>query len=129
MIKVAVGIIKDKNGRVLLCRRPEGKPYPLQWEFPGGKLEPGESAEHCLLRELREELGIQAVIGEIFHRQQYVYPDSGHFDVVYYFVNSFSGTLSNNGFAEVCWVPVAGLSGYDILEDNREVVERLTEHG
>jgi 8-oxo-dGTP diphosphatase len=54
----AVALI-DRDGRVLLARRPEGKPMAGLWEFPGGKVEPGESPEAALIRELREELGIE----------------------------------------------------------------------
>ena len=54
----AVALI-DRDGRVLLTRRPEGKPLAGVWEFPGGKVEPGETPEACLVRELREELGIE----------------------------------------------------------------------
>ena len=59
-IQVAAAVVW-RDGRVLLTRRPPGGPFGLQWEFPGGKLEPGESAEQALVRELREELGVGSV--------------------------------------------------------------------
>jgi 8-oxo-dGTP diphosphatase len=59
-ITVAAAVVW-RDGRVLLTRRPPGGPFGLKWEFPGGKLEPGESAEQALVRELREELGVGAV--------------------------------------------------------------------
>jgi 8-oxo-dGTP diphosphatase len=58
VVDVAVGVLIRPDGRFLLASRPEGKPYPHYWEFPGGKLEPGESVAHALARELHEELGI-----------------------------------------------------------------------
>lgn len=61
VIDVAVGVIEDATGRVLLARRPQGKPYEGYWEFPGGKVEPGEDIAHALARELHEELGLAAV--------------------------------------------------------------------
>ncbi|MEP4077508.1 (deoxy)nucleoside triphosphate pyrophosphohydrolase [Haloferula sp.] len=61
MIDVVAGLIIDNNGRLLACRRPEGKHLSGKWEFPGGKIEPGETSEAALVRELVEELGI--VIG------------------------------------------------------------------
>jgi len=59
MLLVAACALVDVDGRVLLCQRPEGKALAGLWEFPGGKLEPGETPEACLIRELREELGIE----------------------------------------------------------------------
>jgi 8-oxo-dGTP diphosphatase len=58
-VDVAVGILFRPDGSFLLTSRPKGKPYPLYWEFPGGKLEAGETVEQALVRELHEELGIQ----------------------------------------------------------------------
>ena len=57
-VDVAVGVLIDNSGRFLLTSRPPGKPYAGYWEFPGGKVEPGESIEEALARELHEELGI-----------------------------------------------------------------------
>ncbi len=130
MIKVAVGIImktKDVSGTplVLLCQRKPSVPYPLQWEFPGGKLEPGESLPQCLARELREELGIDAQVGDLLHRGHHVYPDSGTYDVFYYMIPGYRGDLANKAFETFAWVPVADLPRYDILEGNREVVKKL----
>ncbi|TFE25610.1 8-oxo-dGTP diphosphatase MutT [Cohnella luojiensis] len=59
MIKVAAAIIKNEQGQILIARRKKGKSQAGMWEFPGGKLEPGESPETCLIRELREEMGIE----------------------------------------------------------------------
>ena len=57
------GVLRDADGRVLLARRPEGREMAGLWEFPGGKVEPGETPENALARELREELGIDATVG------------------------------------------------------------------
>ena len=62
MIEVVCGLIEDGGGRVLACRRPEGKHLGGLWEFPGGKVEPGESPAEALVRELREELGIETEV-------------------------------------------------------------------
>jgi 8-oxo-dGTP diphosphatase len=124
MIKVAVGIIMN-GSRVLLCQRKKSARYGLKWEFPGGKVEDGELVEEGLRRELTEELGISAVIGPLYHRQHYVYPDSGTFDVFYYDVKSFSGIIQNHVFETYEWVPVQSLISYDILEGNRDIVTKL----
>ena len=128
MIDVAVGIMFRNGGApptVLLCQRKHDARYALKWEFPGGKVEPNEPTEECLRRELREELGIAATVGRLYHRQHYVYPDSGTFDVSYYLVQSFTGPIVNHVFETTKWVPIGDLTRYDILEGNREVVEKL----
>ena len=127
MINVAVGIIM-KNGTVLLCQRKHTSRYPLKWEFPGGKVEAGESVEACLRRELFEELNIHAEAGELFHRQHYRYPDSGTFDVFYYLVPEFNGSIENRAFEAFLWVPIQQLVQYDILEGNKDVVNRLMDN-
>ena len=130
MIHVAVGIILQPHvtapsTHVLLCQRKRGTRYELKWEFPGGKLEPGESAESCLRRELREELGIDATIGALFHRQPASYADGGSFDVSYYLIEQFDGEIANRVFESTRWLPVADLPSYDILDGNRDVVLQL----
>lgn len=134
MINVAVGIIIDDQSphspSVLLCQRKPIARYGLKWEFPGGKVEPGETVMACLRRELREELSIEAAIGELFHQQQYVYPDSGSFDVWFYRVPSYTGQLRNMVFETIRWVPLHLLGDYDILEGNHDVILKLLQvHG
>lgn len=124
MINVAAGIIEN-NGRVLLCQRKSTARYALKWEFPGGKVEEGESPEEGLRRELQEELGIQTEMVERYHRQHYTYADSGTFDVLYYRVLRHTGVIVNHVFESYAWVPVPELGAYDILEGNRDVVDML----
>ena len=126
-IIVSAGILIE-HGRVLLTQRKAGTHLAGAWEFPGGKLENNEPLEECLRRELREELGIAAEIGTLFHHQQVVYPDSGSFHVFYYLVKAFSGEIVNKVFARWQWVPLAELEQYDILEGNRDVVRKLAEY-
>ncbi len=128
---VAVGIL-IRDGTVLACQRSRSAVYPLKWEFPGGKIEPGESAPQALVRELREELGIEAKIGEEFYRQEWTYPEGvddpgrdGTFRVLYYTVRSFSGEPTNRVFEQVRWVAPADLLRMDILEGNRSALELL----
>jgi 8-oxo-dGTP diphosphatase len=129
MVQVVVGIILRENvsevREVLLCQRSTSARYALKWEFPGGKVEEGEKIQDALRRELREELGIEATIGDLYHRQHYVYPDSGTFDVYYYRVPLFAGTLENLVFESTVWVPLARLVEFDILEGNADVVRKL----
>jgi 8-oxo-dGTP diphosphatase len=73
-MRVVAGILRDGAGRVLLAKRPTGKPHEGLWEFPGGKVEPGESDHEALRRELSEELGITVEVSGFFHRTLWHYP-------------------------------------------------------
>ena len=121
MINVAVGVIRA-GSRILVCQRKKTSRYPLKWEFPGGKLENGESVPDGLRRELREELGIDANVGSELHRQEWVYPDSGTFRVFYHWIESYSGTVRNNVFEQIRWVEVAELPRVDMLDGNRDAL-------
>lgn len=74
MIEVVAALIRN-NGKFMICQRPENKSRPLLWEFPGGKVEAGETKEAALARECREELDIELAVGEIFAESTFVYPD------------------------------------------------------
>jgi 8-oxo-dGTP diphosphatase len=131
MKHVAVGIILN-NGRVLACQRKRTVRYPLKWEFPGGKIEPGETARDALVRELREELAIEAVPGELLLSHEWVYRNGsqnpeqdGRFHVTYFIVRSFAGEPVNHTFEDIRWVTPVTLQDMDILEGNREAVALL----
>ncbi len=131
MKEVAVGILRA-DGKVLACQRRRSAVYPLKWEFPGGKVESGETPADALRRELREELGIEATPGAQIHRQDWVYPDGvadpkkdGSFRVFYFLVDRFAGVPANHAFEEIRWVTVPELQKLDILEGNQEAVGML----
>jgi mutator protein MutT len=130
MKEVAVGILIN-DGRVLACQRKKEGRYPLKWEFPGGKIEAGETAQNALVRELREELGVLAVPGRALHRQEWVYEegkDGSAFRVFYFLMESFTGTPTNNAFEQIKWVTPGQLLTMDILEGNREAISLLLKH-
>lgn len=134
MKEVAVGMIM-RNGYVLACQRKRSARYALKWEFPGGKLESGETPEHALFRELREELGIEPREPQEFFRQEWIYTEGtdkpgqeGAFRVYYFLVREFSGEPVNHAFEQIRWTTPRQLQGMDILEGNREAIERLVKY-
>ena len=127
MTRVAVGILR-KNGKILACQRKKGSRYGLKWEFPGGKLEPGDTPLQCLQRELREELSIDVNKVQKMEFQSAFYDDGGMFEVAYCHVSDFSGDPQNNVFENIRWVDAAELRRLDILEGNRSFVDKLDAH-
>lgn len=124
-IKVAVGILVDDKGNVLLCRRPAHKSYPLKWEFPGGKVEPGEKLEDALRRELNEELGIDVIAPAAYHRETTAYSDGRTYQVDYFRITAWQGEIINKEFDAVEWAVPSCLFDYDILEGNRAICAML----
>jgi 8-oxo-dGTP diphosphatase len=127
MIAVAAGILLQ-DGCLLICQRKRNGAFPLQWEFPGGKVEPGEDAPTCLRRELREELGIEAEIGPEISAFQYTYPNGFEVSLIFHRVASYTGTLANQVFEQIIWAEPRQLPDYDFLEADRGLVARLA-HG
>lgn len=124
MRTVAVAIILREH-RVLACQRKRGSRYELKWEFPGGKVEPGESLEACVRRELREELAAEVgpVIGTALETS--FYEDGGMFEVHYFTFHQVLTPLQNLVFEDVRWVSGRELRQLDILEGNKVIVEKL----
>jgi 8-oxo-dGTP diphosphatase len=124
-IGVAVAILLRNDGRILIGQRPEGKSYPLKWEFPGGKIEPGESAAAALGRELAEELGIELLDARLYLERTIPYSDLRRYDLSYFIVESWRGEPRNIVFNDIRWIHASELSTFDILEGNREICEHL----
>ncbi len=122
-ILVTAGILVAGD-RILICQRHRSDPYGLQWEFPGGKVEPRENLRDSLRRELAEELAITAEIGEEVFRLRHRYPDR-YVEVVFFAVRSYQGRILNRVFEAVEWVPRAKLRDYPFLEADRELVDRI----
>jgi 8-oxo-dGTP diphosphatase len=126
MIEVTAGILTDGE-RILVCQRRAGESFGLKWEFPGGKVEPGETPEVCLARELREELAIEAVVGPEVYRTDHAYPNGFTVRLLFFRVLRFRGTPRNLAFERMVWVSPRDLSTYDFLEADRGVVERMVQ--
>ena len=104
--------VMEKDGRILIARRKRGDRMADKWEFPGGKLEKGETPEACLRREMREEFGIDVVVGPFFGRSLHSYPH-GEIDLMAYRVTHLSGDFHLHDHEEILWVSPADLNSYD----------------
>jgi len=125
-ISVVAGLIQQGN-MLLICQRRRDGAFALKWEFPGGKVEPGETYEDGLRRELREELGIAARIGPEAYRTRHDYPGKYAVELTFYHVVDFSGTLHNYAFEQICWARPADLPTYDFLEGDAELIALLSQ--
>ena len=118
-----VAAVVAREGTVLLCQRHDGPHLPLLWEFPGGKIDPGETPRQALERELREELDVAARVGrqvaEVFH----TYPEKRVW--LRFFRASIAGTPCARVHRRLEWVPLAALSRYEVPPANALVVRRL----
>lgn len=123
-IEVVAGVIRDPMGRILLARRTEGRDLAGRWEFPGGKREPGESPEGALVRELREELGIEAEVGDHLITVPQQYPDK-HLQLDVREIRAFSGSARGREGQALVWVPPHKLAAYDMPPADVPVVAAL----
>ena len=127
---VVAALILRREGaveQVLICQRKADQPMSLKWEFPGGKIEAGETAEQALARELDEELGITAVIGRRVARVRHKYRNGGAIDLQFFAVNEFRGDLENKIFNAMLWTPLTALPGYDFLAADLGLIRDLSE--
>jgi len=114
--------IIEQDGRVLAAQRNRDMAMPLKWEFPGGKIKPGETPEHCLCREIAEELAVKVVVHHALAEKTHAYPD---FTITLYpFVCSIiSGTIILREHAAVTWLPREDLVSLDWAAADRPVLE------
>jgi len=114
-----------RDGKVLICQRTRHQVMPLKWEFPGGKIEEGEQPRDALRRELDEELGIQAVIGDEVARIRHEYPSGSAIELRFYDVHEYAGEMENRIFREIVWAEPVKLPSYDFLEADLGLVRDL----
>jgi 8-oxo-dGTP diphosphatase len=122
-----VAAVVWRDGRVLMTRRPPGGPLGLQWEFPGGKIEPGETPEHALVREVREELGVAATPGRTLATHRYDYAHGLEIEISF-----IESELDSVGFHpsaaihEVRWSAPEEIDVTQVLEADRDFVRGLS---
>jgi 8-oxo-dGTP diphosphatase len=124
MKRVVAGLIV-KDGKLLVCQRTRHQTMPLKWEFPGGKIEEGEQPRDALRRELEEELGILATIGDEIKRVQHKYPNGGMVELRFFLVREFQKEIQNRIFKDIQWADPKSLPGFDFLEADETLVKDL----
>jgi 8-oxo-dGTP diphosphatase len=121
---IVTAAVLRKDGRILITRRPEGKPHEGFWEFPGGKLEPDESPEECLKREIGEELAleidVQGIFEVIYHRY-----DWGPVLLLFYDCRPHGDRIHDREVAEHRWVLAQDLPRYPLLPADTPLVTKL----
>jgi 8-oxo-dGTP diphosphatase len=124
-MKQVVAALIIREDKILICQRTAEQTLPLKWEFPGGKIEPGEGQEAALRRELEEELGIQATIGAKVTTIVHTYGNGNAVELHFFVVEKFEGEIQNRIFHDVRWVGRADLPQYDFLEADVSLVRDI----
>ena len=127
-LKVVAGLIY-KGGRLLVCQRRPGGAFPLKWEFPGGKVEKGESDIDALRRELREELAVEVRAATVVCQYAHSYRDGPTVSLRFYHVHDFAGEIKNLIFEQISWCKLEDVAQFDFLEGDRPVIQKLLSLG
>jgi 8-oxo-dGTP diphosphatase len=114
-----------KDGKLLVCQRTRHQTMPLKWEFPGGKIEEREQPRDALYRELEEELGILATIGDEVARFRHEYPNGGMVELRFFLVREYKGEIENRIFKDIQWAMPKDLPKFDFLEADLTLVRDL----
>ena len=126
-LKRVVAALIFKDNLVLACQRTRHQTMPLKWEFPGGKIEEGEQPRDALRRELEEELGINATIGDEVARIRHEYKSGSAVELQFYAVREYKGELENRIFKDMRWAKPSELPSLDFLEADQQLVRDLAE--
>jgi 8-oxo-dGTP diphosphatase len=120
-----VAAVMMREGKILIGQRKRSGRHPLKWEFPGGKVEPGEDPRAALARELREELNVEAIIGDLLDSCEAGYPDGFRVRLLFYRVTEFEGEPRNLDFEQILWERPERLREYDFLEGDLSFVAKV----
>ena len=117
-----------QNGSILICQR-RGGPFASKWEFPGGKVEPGEALEAALFRELKEELDIEVSSARKIFRHGHRYGDGREIDLTFFRVDEYTGVMRNRIFEDIRWAEPRALPQFDFLEGDLPLIARIAAEG
>ncbi|HEV2696126.1 MAG TPA: 8-oxo-dGTP diphosphatase MutT [Verrucomicrobiae bacterium] len=123
VIEVSAALIFHE-GRLLITQRHAGAHLGGLWEFPGGKREAGETFEACLVREIREELGVEIFVGELFEEVRHDYPEKSVY-LKFFLCRLISGEPQALDCAAVAWIDKAGLATYEFPAADAQLLEKL----
>ena len=121
-----VAAVIERGENILIAQRKNEGPHALKWEFPGGKVEQGETPDAALRRELEEELSIDAQIGDEITRYEYAYPGRAPILLMFFKVSRFAGEPRNLAFAQIQWTTRERLADYDFLEGDTDFIRLVT---
>lgn len=124
-----VGALILQSGAVLIAQRPEGKSQALKWEFPGGKVEPGEAPERSLEREILEELGLRIAVGRPYQTVEHRYPQGPELRLDCFLARIVEGEPRPLQCRDWRWVRREELEAFDFSEADLPVVARLRNEG
>jgi mutator protein MutT len=125
MLTVVAGLI-EADGKILVCQRRRGGAFELMWEFPGGKVHPGETPAAGLARELREELGVEALVGAEIFRTRHRYAEmKEEIELIFFAVNAERASIRNIVFERIEWRGPEALGELNFLPADREFVGKL----
>jgi mutator protein MutT len=124
-MRAVVAALIEQKGRLLICQRRAGDRFAHLWEFPGGKVERGETAEAALRRELLEELGVESSIGSEYYRVQHQYAGMHAVLKLVFFRATLAAAPRNLAFERIEWVLRSDLGHYEFLAADRDLVAHL----
>lgn len=124
IVDISIAIVKNEQGDFLIALRPNESHQGGKWEFPGGKVEVNEQPEEAMLRELFEEVGLQAIQYQLFDKLFFDYGDK-QLNLHFYLIEKFTGLAVSKEAQPIKWVNKEALENYDFPEANKEVIVKL----